>query len=140
MLLPDHLLTLERGRWMEKDRPLVPRDQRFLHRKHRGPRARTVRVYELMGAAKLDVGPSLRTAQTSIGVEFLQLFLVDRKTTPLLAELSHNVIQVYEAVCMLHQPRSRSLKLRTRCFFVTICCHVGLIYSPWRPACVWPHR
>ena len=108
MLLSDHPLTLEHGRWAERDRPIIPANQRlcrFCRDEVESPEHalfECTRSWELLNSRAeflnmaYHVAPSLRRTRTSTSVELLHLFLMNRATTPLLAKLCYNVIQIYE--------------------------------------------
>ena len=116
MLLSNHPLALERGRWAERDRPIIPRNQclcRFRKEDVESPKHalfECTRSWELLNSRAeflnmaYHVAPSLRRTRTSTSIELLHLFLMNRATTPLLAKLCYNVIQIYENSPMyIHQ-------------------------------------
>ena len=116
MLLSDHPLALERGRWAERDRSVIPTNQRlcrFCREEVESPEHalfECTRSWALLNSRAeflnmaYHVAPSLRRSRTSTSVELLHLFLMNRATTPLLAKLCYNVIQIYENSPMyIHQ-------------------------------------
>ena len=116
MLLSNHPLALERDRWAERHHPFIPRNQCLccLCKEEVESPEHTLfectRSWELLNSRAeflnmaYHVAPSLRRTRTSTSVELLHLFLMNRATTPLLAKLCYNVIQIYENSPMyIHQ-------------------------------------
>ena len=112
MLLSDHSLALERGRWAERDRPRIARNLRLCRFCTREIESPEHALFECTDSwALLDtraeflnmayhLAPALQHARCSSSVELLHLFLANRTTTPLLAKLCYNVLQIYDAAPM----------------------------------------
>ena len=93
MLLSDHPLALERGRWAERDRSVIPTNQRlcrFCREEVESPEHalfECTRSWELLNSIAeclnmaYRIALSLRRARTSTSVDLLHLFLMNRAAT-----------------------------------------------------------
>jgi hypothetical protein len=110
MVLSSHSLAVERRRWQERGKPVVPREWRkcrfcqdsvedpmhalFVCNNHELAQARERFLTDLY--AKI---PEFQGAPTST-MDFFRAVLAKREVTPILAKLAFNVLRIYDATPM----------------------------------------
>ncbi|KAJ7689920.1 hypothetical protein B0H17DRAFT_1291367 [Mycena rosella] len=111
MILSGHSLAIERRRWKERGKPVVPREWRLYrfcstyiedppHAMFVCDHPNLMQLREIFLAKLYKDLPAIR-GKCSTPWEFFRELLAHREITPLLAKLAHDVLKIFDATPML---------------------------------------